>query len=245
MPVDYTTRSILDCFDHSHDTPYGSFINLNHPYQYLVGCRVTLFRDDHRWAMVGEKYDYNPRGGCVGISLFYFGNCLDNLNRSGASNQFINNVHYVYLIDGQEMAKIEEMERVIGGVESVRLRSTDLRIPRESSEYSKHGITLENGEIRIQDLGRILFAVNPDFFRATNEELRTSIPADLPFLTRVDEWHHRDFSCYHGRIRGDLPSSYETYPMLADCLVSGDGSRYVPTLAPNTHWKNWPESGSM
>ncbi|MDO7883849.1 hypothetical protein Q5H89_00635 [Hymenobacter sp. CA2-7] len=41
------------------------------------------------------------------------------------------------------------------------------------------------------------------------------------------------------------PSSYETWPQLAQVLATGDVSYYRPTLPPNTHWRNWPESGSL
>jgi hypothetical protein len=36
------------------------------------------------------------------------------------------------------------------------------------------------------------------------------------------------------------PSTYETWPMIAEVIVTGDVSYYAPTLEPNTHWSNWP-----
>jgi len=41
------------------------------------------------------------------------------------------------------------------------------------------------------------------------------------------------------------PGSYETWQQLAKVITSGDTSFYNPTLIPNTHWTNWPESGSL
>jgi hypothetical protein len=41
------------------------------------------------------------------------------------------------------------------------------------------------------------------------------------------------------------PGSYETWQQLADVITTGDVSLYKPTLKPNSHWKNWPESGSL
>lgn len=41
------------------------------------------------------------------------------------------------------------------------------------------------------------------------------------------------------------PSSYETWQQIAKVLATGDTSFYEPTLEPNTHWSNWPESGSL
>lgn len=41
------------------------------------------------------------------------------------------------------------------------------------------------------------------------------------------------------------PSSYETWQQIAKVLATGDTRYYRPTLEPNTHWSNWPESGSL
>ena len=41
------------------------------------------------------------------------------------------------------------------------------------------------------------------------------------------------------------PSSYETWQQLAQVLATGDVRYYRPTLPPNTHWSNWPESGTL
>ena len=41
------------------------------------------------------------------------------------------------------------------------------------------------------------------------------------------------------------PSLYETWQQIADVIATGDVSLYRPTIKPNSHWKNWPESGTM
>jgi len=41
------------------------------------------------------------------------------------------------------------------------------------------------------------------------------------------------------------PGVYETWQLLAKVIATGDTSHYKPTLQPNTHWTNWPESGSL
>jgi len=38
---------------------------------------------------------------------------------------------------------------------------------------------------------------------------------------------------------GKKPSSYETYPMIAEVLVTKDISKWRPTLEPNYDWQNW------
>ena len=41
------------------------------------------------------------------------------------------------------------------------------------------------------------------------------------------------------------PSKYETWRMIAKVIVTGNTKHYKPTLKPNTHWSNYPESGSL
>jgi hypothetical protein len=41
------------------------------------------------------------------------------------------------------------------------------------------------------------------------------------------------------------PSTYETWQQIARILATGDTTIYNPSLASNTHWKNWPEGGSL
>ncbi|HEY8999922.1 MAG TPA: hypothetical protein VIM89_01120 [Mucilaginibacter sp.] len=41
------------------------------------------------------------------------------------------------------------------------------------------------------------------------------------------------------------PSSYETWQQLAKVIATRDLSFYKPTQPANTHWSNWPESGSL
>jgi hypothetical protein len=41
------------------------------------------------------------------------------------------------------------------------------------------------------------------------------------------------------------PSSYETWQLIAKVLATGDTELYKPKLQPNSHWKNWPDAGTM
>ena len=72
-------------------------------------------------------------------------------------------------------------------------------------------------------------------------------PPDLPFLTHLDEWHHRQYNNYSAdrAPNGHRPSSYETFPLLTGVRVSGDPTRYRPTLPPTTHRSNRPEAGAL
>lgn len=44
---------------------------------------------------------------------------------------------------------------------------------------------------------------------------------------------------------GESPSGSETFQLIAEVPVAGGPSRHLPSKEPNTHWKNWPEGGSL
>lgn len=53
-----------------------------------------------------------------------------------------------------------------------------------------------------------------------------------------DDWNKEQWE-------NNRPSSYETWQLISKVIVTNDASQYKPTLNPNTHWTNWPDSGSM
>jgi hypothetical protein len=74
---------------------------------------------------------------------------------------------------------------------------------------------------------------------ATEDERREGVPADLPQLLQIDEWRHPRFS------EGELPSTTESFQRIATILSARDPSAWRPAERPNTHWMNWPHSGSL
>jgi len=65
----------------------------------------------------------------------------------------------------------------------------------------------------------------------------------LTFMTRQQENSKTDYN--KRQWEENRPGSCETWPMLAKVIVTTDTAHYKPMLAPNTHWLNWPESGSL
>lgn len=77
-----------------------------------------------------------------------------------------------------------------------------------------------------------------DLLLADEAEARSGIPGDLPKVLQLEEWHQPE----------DIetpPSTSETYQQIADALASGDVGRCRLSLSPNTHWSNWPDSGTL
>ncbi|WP_243707784.1 hypothetical protein [Micromonospora sp. KC606] len=107
-------------------------------------------------------------------------------------------------------------------------------------------------DIEEEELFRMLVPQHRELSLADETELRRVVPADLPEVLRLDEWHHetviRGGSGPPSAAAGVLqvaPSDVEAYQQIAKVLATGDASRYRPTLPPNTHWSDWPQSGRL
>ncbi|MER7586406.1 hypothetical protein ABTW72_02530 [Micromonospora sp. NPDC127501] len=99
-------------------------------------------------------------------------------------------------------------------------------------------VAAERGE-ELVDVLRRLVPDHRELLLADEVELRRRIPADMPEIIRLDQWHHPYL------LQDTLPSQSETFRQLADVLTTGDVGRYAPDMRPNTHWSNWPESGNL
>ncbi|GAB4051003.1 DUF7003 family protein [Spirosoma litoris] len=246
----YTDSDILVALDEAdkHDT-YNNFLDLEHPYVYTAGSAMNLFADSTRWAIVFEKSGFSPRGGYPGIDLYYFGNCLHNLDKQGAYNQFTSNMKLLPLIAPELMEDItEENDLIKRSISHLTIRENSVSISQNPDAYEKRGIsisTFENPKRLIDycSLIRYLADTQPESLRATSSELRTCLPQDLPCIMSIDQWHHKSYSAEYNY--GVKPSEYETYRMVAQILATQDPTRWKPTLEPNNDWRNWPEAGSL
>jgi len=241
----YTKEEILKTLDNIE--PFNFFLNLEHGYFYTAGSRINLYADENKWAIVFEKSGFGNRSGRAEIELNYYGNCLVNLDRAGLNNIYICNSKYLTLISGEEFEKIEgDFELVDRDATRVKVRNVELSIEQDIQKYITKGIEIQAFDnpkkmIDYQSLVRYLDEENPEVFRATKEELKIALPDDLPLIMKIDSWHHKSYSEYSG----GKPSSYETYKMIADVLVSKDSKRWKPTLSSNNDWRNWLEAGGL
>src|SRR5262249_13552994 len=94
--------------------------------------------------------------------------------------------------------------------------------------------------VRTFELCRYLAAIAGDRVLATPSEQRASVLPEMEQLIQVDDWNHPDVVDDSQR-----PSGSETFQQLARVLETGDVSLYRPTLPPNTHWRNWPNGGTL
>jgi hypothetical protein len=236
MTTVFTSEEILAQLDQC--AANFTFPMLDNGYVYLADVRMEAYRDEARWALVIEVIGVHNRASghdCINNCLHVFGNCLK--RPPGTANE-----DFPYLTDdGADCPTFVEdsLDIVCPEATAIRVRRQEVEFTLHPSEFAKRGIDLESADVHSHELLRLLIGQHRERFVATEEELRDRIPPDLPMVLRLDEWHHPDLA------GGDLPSRSETFQMIAEVLVTGDPARYRPTKTPNTHWRDWPEGGTL
>ncbi|MFX1236271.1 MAG: DUF7003 family protein, partial [Promethearchaeota archaeon] len=127
--MSYTENDILKELDEAitGDNIYNTFLDLEHPYFYTAGNQINLFVDETRWAIVFEKTGYDNRALSIVIELYYFGNCLSNLERCGSDKQYVSNMQFIELAPSEELEKIDfDFELVSPKVKNITVRETIL-----------------------------------------------------------------------------------------------------------------------
>jgi len=183
------------------------------------GCTCSA---DERWALLIELVGYNPRAGNVIDVVHAYGNCLTRGQPGFENEDFLSRV--------DNMDEVEDRDNP----EYLRVDAGPIEIRGQRVPVAAHA-----GD-HLEDVFRLLVPKHRDLLLADDHELRRRIPADLPQILVLEEWRHREPDRYD-----QLPSETETFRQLADVLATGEPTRYRPSMAPNTHWSNWPESGSL
>lgn len=285
-------QDILNTLDRSNrDGLYTWFIPLGHPYSYLIDCRLNIFRSaSGEWAIAAERLGFNPRGGYIELEIYYYGNCLKNLEEY---NNSFSNSYLVFPVGNESFEAGIDGEVLKPDSGYWLIREEKVPLIHDKVAYDNAGIELkeyEPGEISIEEAARLIILKHSKLFRATDAELYKSIPSHVKKIIVLDEWFHRDYdqpitispdnnlkNAYelnkasmvkNGIILEDFlnlmqrqnensrkvneenynnnrPSSYETWQLIAKVISQNNPALYKPTLQPNTHWKNWPESGSL
>jgi hypothetical protein len=213
------------------------FPMLDNGYVYPADVRLTAYGDGHRWALAIEVLGANPRAGghgCIQNVIYLFGNCLD--RPPGTANGdflFPTSDGDGPTFDDEYGWDVREEARTL------RIRGVEVPIQRDPAHFARKGIVLEEPPaITCAELLRALLPEHRDLLLASEDELRERV-SELPVLLRLDEWNHPDLA-------GDeLPSESETFRMLARVLASGDSTAYQPSAPANTHWRHWPDGGTL
>jgi Family of unknown function (DUF7003) len=195
------------------------FPDLGHGYYYAVDARLHGYRDAGQWALIVETVGYSPRAGNLIDVLHVFANCLTSGEPGFDNGDFLDRVD-----NWDEIEDPDEPETYRGG--PVVLRGQKIAVAAKSGED-------------MVDVLRRLVPRRRELLLADERELRRRIRVDIPEVLRLDQWNHPDLA------GGSRPSQSETFRQIADVLTTGDLRLYTPRLQPNTHWSNWPDSGSL
>lgn len=217
----------MDNLDSSFiESPYKIWPSFNgQDYDY---ARISIFCDQNRWALVFQKVGFDMRTNSINLSLYYFGNCLVNQNRVTEWNYLSNFTHHV-LLEESFFERISDEGYLLPYVKEVKVNNTTIDI----SSFLDSCKRLEKGKCTINSLSKYLIKTHPTLFTPPESLLRSCLPTDIPLLGHLSEWYHKDYVVMpHGTL-GEKPSSYETFKMVADCLVERSFSYWKPTLPPN------------
>lgn len=144
---------------------------------------------------------------------------------------------------------VEEVGRLLVTQHRDIFRATDEEIYKSLPENLKKVLVLDQWYHR--DFSEIpQVALSDDQLRSVYD-LNRRLPQNQSFmdfddflkLYRTQEQSNESHN--QAQWNDNRPSSYETWRLLAKVIATGDPSAYQPTLLPNTHWKFWPDSGSL
>lgn len=251
--MQYTKGDILKEFDSNggKENPYKFFLTLEDAYLNVSSNKIHLYADKNRWAVVFEVNGYHNRQYSIIKTHNYFGNCLTNLDKAGLDNMYTFNSKYFTLCSENDLMQIwKDFEEVSDTAKTIKIRNSNIRIEHDLKIYKTNKIPWQKYDstktsIDIPSMTRMLNFQHPEIFNSTDEELRTCIPKDLPKLMTITEWYHKDCMQVRGFENSiPLPSSIETFQLIAEVLATRDTTKYKPTLKPNSHWSNW-KSGDL
>ena len=248
MPLKHSAAEILNILDRCAEA--YTFPMLDNGYVYLAATRLTLFRSDDDWALTTEVFGFSPRSGLPDTNIGTFASTLthrrsasDFVSTDAHQDYLANNPHnesaFAYPIDEGDWIDSEDGEQVASNAKEVVIRGQHVDLPR-AKDFPEFGISLEDPpNVAVFELCRALAVSHRGRLLATEAELRQHLLPEMRELLHLDEWHHPDL------VNDERPSGTAAFQQLAEVLVTGDAARYTPSEAPNTHWSNWPDGGTL
>jgi hypothetical protein len=249
MPFNWTIDSILEVLDKCCDA--FTFPMLDNGYVYLAATRMTLYRSHMDWAIVIEVFGHSPRSGLPDTHVYTFSSKLHGRKTSAdfvsadAYERYLfgnpnNESKFVFPIEEGDWIDSEQPEFVATGQRDVVVRTQKRSMPQKK-EYAEAGVVLsEAPRATVFEFCRAMAHIAREHVLATAAERVAHLDQEMRQILQLEEWNHPDVVDDSKR-----PSGSQTFQQLVEVLVSGDVQKYQPTLLPNTHWKHWPEGGSL
>ena len=241
------SREILAILDREAEN--FIFPMLDNGYVYPAAARMSLYRSEKDWALVFEICGYSPRSGapdCVVTTI-----AGDPANRRTASEYVSPEAYLAYLDHSRHHAQdfitlIEDdavfdadcIEYVSSETREVTVRGRSFPIP-DAQTLAAAGILQAEDRLLVHELTRYLAHEHRDLMLATENERTAHVPHGVTLLRTYDDWHHPDLAA------GELPSSTESFRAVAAMLAGDPVDENAIVRLGNTHWKNWPEGGSL
>lgn len=214
------------------------FPMLDNGYYYHGDQKLTIFRDEKRWAILLEvlafnNHDYNIYG--ITTIANVFGNCLSGWNDNDNFHHFASdNLLETFLNDETNYVPYLNSKAT-----SIKIRDKVIPVPVDREYYLQKGIKMRfENRITPWEFMRGLIPEWSHLFWLTRQEISAKIPLDIPEFMTLTNWHHPDLAL------DEKPSQSETFQQLADVIVTGDKTLYNTNEIANTHWSNWPRGGS-
>lgn len=241
-----SSKDILEVLDKAAQD--CRFPMLDNGYIYLAASRMSLFRSSAHWALVFEIFGYSPRVGDPDLSIFTIASQLHNRDKptdyvsiEAYQSYHMNNpnteMRGFWPISNDGWIDEDNPETVVFQGE-IELRGRVLNIPI-NSDYGAEAIELESNRPAVYELCRFLASRYRNDILALESERRVSILPDMKEVLSLDDWHHPDLAI------GQAPSETETFRQIASVLANNDSKLFLNTEAPNNHWSNWPEGGTL
>jgi hypothetical protein len=242
----WTSKKILETLDSCAEE--FTFPVLDNGYVYLAATRMSIFGNESDWAIVIEVFGFSPRSGEPDVQIYTFSSNLyerDSLEkyvsedayRNYLENNPFNESRFNYPIDNSDWIDDGDQES-LNVNEKCLLRGKEISL-LPISGYEELGIELEEDVPLIFEFCRFLAENYRDLVLCTQEELKVSVLPSMDLLLQLDDWEHPDIS------DGELPSSSEDFKNIVNALEKGSFESFKASGQNNTHWRNWPEVGTL
>jgi hypothetical protein len=247
LTVSWTSEDILRVLDACCEA--FTFPALDNGYVYLAASRLRAFRSLEDWAITIEVFGFSPRAGIPDVCVYTFASrfaarpLCPPYTRDQNERHEVQHPHdamiFVHPVELGASQDVECNEYVASDATSVLVRGQERAVP-DLDQYPQWGIQLQQPpRVHVFELCRGLAALHRADLLATEEEVRQHLPDELEPILLLDEWLHPDL------IQEEFASDSQTFIDVARVLATGDASAYRSVVAPNTHWTNWPEGGSL
>jgi len=249
MLLNWTGTRVLEVLDKCCDS--FTFQMLDNGYVYLAATRMSLHRSTRDWGLVIEVFGFSPRSGLPDTHIYTFSSSLyarkpaSDFVSADAYQRYVSNnpnneSSFVYPIDEGDWIDSEQSELIATGQHEVTLRGHKRSMPHLNDYAAAGVIPSEAPRATVFEFCRALAHVAREEVLATPEERVARLNPGMRQILQLDEWNHPDVVDDSKR-----PSNSETFQQLVEVLITGDVQKYRPMLSPNTHWKHWPDGGSL